>query len=149
MYTGDELCHSSSIEVNAPAEVAFNYLSDGVAQGDWTLGSMQRKQLDADLFSGVSIFNGNELFIRIDADRARLMVFYHVGTDRKNLQPRNVVRVIPGTVIGKTEAVCLVTLLSWRDSTAGDEKWKLTCVSHETEMFIIRNRIEEIAGSNA
>ena len=146
MYTGDELCHSSSVEIDAPAGLAFDYLSDGVAQGDWTLGSMQRKKLDNDLFSGISIFNGNELFIRIDADRERFMIYYHVGMDKSNLQPRNVVRILPGPMIGKAENTCRVTLLSWRDASSDDDKWKLLCVSHETEMFIIKNRVEEIKG---
>lgn len=146
MYTGDDLCHSSSIEIDAPAELAFDYLSDGVAQGDWTLGSMQRKKIEHDLFSGISIFNGNELFIRIDADRERFMIYYHVGMDRDNLQPRNVVRVLPGSMIGTAGNTCRVTLLSWRDASADDDKWKMICISHETEMFIIKNRVEEKNG---
>lgn len=44
--------------------------------------------------------------------------------------------------------VCLVTLLTWRSAQTDDAKWKLTCVSHETEMFIIRNRLEQLAAAN-
>jgi hypothetical protein len=148
MYTGDTRCHSSTTAVNAPCSVAFDYLSDGVAQGDWTLGSMERKKIGDHLYSGISIFNGAELYVRIDADPARLMIYYHVGTDVEDLQPRNVVRVLPGAVIGENNDTCLVTLLSWRNALADDVKWKLTCVSHETEMFIIKNRIEKLATSS-
>jgi hypothetical protein len=142
MYTGDTTCHTSTIQVNVRAKSAFDYLSDGVAQGDWTLGSMERRQIDDDLFSGTSIFGGTELFIKIDADPSRLIIYYHVGLEMDKLQPRNMVRVIPGPVLGKTDDVCLVTLLTWRSENVDDDKWKLTCVSHETEMFIIKNRLE-------
>ena len=147
MYTGDILCHSSTIEINAPAGIAFDYLSDGVAQGDWTLGSMERRKLEKNLYRGRSLFDGAELFIRIDADADRLMIHYHVGGDMDNLQPRNLVRVVPGAVVGKQDNICLVTLLTWRSAQADDAKWKLTCVSHETEMFIIKNRLEQMVAT--
>ncbi len=148
MYTGDQHCHSSTIEVKAPVEIAFEYLSDGVAQGDWTLGSMNRRKLSDNLYSGTSIFNGAELYVRIDKDPERGMIYYHVGPDPENLQPRNVIRIVPGEVVGADSDSCLVTLLSWRNLQADDEKWKLTCVSHETEMPIIRDRLEKLATSS-
>ena len=144
MYTGDEYCHSSTIEVSIDTDTAFNYLSDGVAQGDWALGSMQRKKTGENTYSGISIFNGDELSIRIEPDPEKLIIYYHVGPDLENLQPRNVVRIVPGPVVGKAGNVCLVTLLSWRSAAADDAKWKLTCVSHETEMYIIKNRLESL-----
>ncbi len=145
MYTGDKYCHSSSIEVNIDTGTAFKYLSDGVAQGDWTLGSMQRKKIGDNTYSGISLFNGDELFIQIEADPEKLIIYYHVGLDLENLQPRNVVRIVPGPVLGKADTVCLITLLSWRSAVADDAKWKLTCVSHETEMYIIKNRLESLS----
>ena len=100
MYTGDVRCHSSTIQVNAPTDVAFEYLSDGVAQGDWTLGSMNRRKLGDNLYSGNSIFDDTELFVRIDADADRLMIYYHVGMDIEDLQPKNVVRIVSGKMLG-------------------------------------------------
>ena len=147
MYTGDPFCHSSTCEVMVPAMQAFNYMSDGVAQGDWTLGSMERRKLEEHLYTGKSIFNHAQLYIRIDADPERLVILYHVGRDKAALEPRNFVRIVPGPVIGAAEDSCLVTLLSWRHKTADDDQWKLTCVSHETEMYIIKNRLEQGAGA--
>lgn len=147
MYTGDILCHSSSCAINAPAEQAFAYLSDGVAQGEWALGSMEREKIGENLYSGSSIFDGAKLFIRIDADAAHGMIFYHVGREPDALQARNVVRVIAGPVLGRSVNECVVTLLTWRSAQVDDERWKLTCVSHETEMFIIKNRVEARASA--
>jgi hypothetical protein len=143
MYTGDMNCHSSSCQVQVKAQLAFDYLSDGVAQGDWTLGSMERKKIGDNLYSGISIFNGAELYIRIDADPSNFCIYYYVGVEKNNLQPRNMVRVLPGSVLDRSDDECLVTLLTWRSANADDDKWKLTCVSHETEMFIIKNRLEQ------
>ncbi len=145
MYTGDTLCHSSSCEIRACAQEAFDYLSDGAAQGEWALGSMKRRRIDTNLYSGISIFDNAKLYVRIDADADRFIIFYHVGQDVSRLQPRNVIRIVPGSVIGMTDEICLVTLLSWRDAGVDENRWKLTCVSHETEMFIIKNRIEQRA----
>lgn len=61
------------------------------------------------------------------------------------LQPRNMIRVVPGVVVEKPEKSCVVTLLSWRPEGMLDDRWKLICVSHETEMFIIKNRLESLA----
>lgn len=74
MYTGDLICHSSSIEVSASADQAFSYLSDGVAQGEWALGSVDRERIGEHLYRGVSTFNGAELFIRIEADSKTLVI---------------------------------------------------------------------------
>lgn len=145
MYTGDTLCHSSTCEVNAEARHAFSYLSDGVLQGEWTLGSQQRECIGDNLFKGLSIFDGGPLYVRIDADPDKLIILYHIGSDDADLQPRNMIRILPGPVIGKTDEQCLVTLLSWRDAAMPDDKWKLKCVSHETEMYIVKNRIEQRA----
>ena len=143
MYTGDTICHSSSCRVKVNALVAFNYLSDGVAQGDWTLGSMNRRKIGDNLFGGISMFNQAELFIKIEADPEKLVIFYHVGMQPEKLQPRNVVRVVPGAVIDNNDDECVVTLLTWRSDNVDDDRWKLTCVSHETEMYIIKNRLEQ------
>jgi hypothetical protein len=62
--------------------------------------------------------------------------------DRDDLQPRNFVRILPGKMLEEDENTCFVTLLSWRSALADDNRWKQLCVSHETEMFIIKNRLE-------
>ena len=59
--------HAASIEVAVPAETAFAYLSDGLKQGDWTLGSWNRENAGDGLFRGTSLFNGADTFVRITA----------------------------------------------------------------------------------
>jgi len=142
MEISDQYCHTCTCEVNAPAQQAFTYMADGMKQGEWTFGSWDRRQLEEQLFVGTSMFDNKETYIRIDTDPDRLLVYYHIGDDAEHLQARNMVRVIPGRLIGREDNICLVTLMAWRSSFMGDARWKQLCVSHETQMFIIKSRIE-------
>jgi hypothetical protein len=142
MDVTDRLCHTSSIEVNCPAEVALAYLADGLKQGDWTFGSWERRQIGDNLFAGTSLFDRRETFVRIRPDRANLLVYYDVGVDPGDLRTLNVIRVVPGTVTGRDPRGCVVTLMTWRTAQASDAAWLQLCASHETEMFIIKNRLE-------
>jgi hypothetical protein len=41
--------------------------------------------------------------------------------------------------------MCLVTLISWRAEGMSDSRWRRLCVSHETQMYIIKHMIESDA----
>lgn len=142
MDISDPYCHTSTIAVECAAEAALAYLADGLKQGEWTLGSLDRKRLNEDLYSGTSLFDGSTLYVRIRPDAENFMIFYDIGRDPDELVPRNVIRVVPGPVVGRSAACCLVTLMTWRAQGTSDEQWLRTSVSHETEMFIIKARLE-------
>lgn len=140
----DPHCHCCSCEVQSSPEEAFNYLSDGLRQGEWTFGSWNRRQIDENLFVGTSMFDGKETYIRIDTDPARFLIYYHLGSDPDNLAARNMIRVVPGKVVQAEGKKCIVTLLAWRSAFMDDLRWKQLCVSHESQMFIIKSRIEAV-----
>jgi len=135
-------CHTCSCVVEVPAMAAWEYMSDGMKQAEWTFGSMDRRKVGDHLFVGTSMFDNSKIYIRIDADRERLMVYYYLGPDPENLQPRNVARIMPGNQLGSDAETCLITLMAWRSSFMSDDRWKQLCVSHETQMFIIKARLE-------
>lgn len=142
MGMSDSHCHSCTCRVTAPPEDAFAYLSDGIRQGEWTFGSLDRRKVGENLFVGTSMFDQEETFIKIDADAERLLVHYHIGPDPEHLQARNMARIVPGQELGLESGTCLVTLLAWRSAFMDDDRWKQLCVSHETQMFIIKKRLE-------
>ena len=144
MLISDAYCHACTCEVQATAETAFGYVSDGLKQGEWTFGSWNRRQVEDQLFLGTSMFDNRDTYIKIDTDPGHFMVYYHIGPDPKHLQLRNMVRVVPGPQIGREPEICLVTLMAWRSSFMNDGRWKQLCVSHETQMFIIKTRIEAL-----
>ncbi len=143
----DRHCHTCSCVVEVPARQAFDYMADGLRQGEWTFGSWDRRQVGERLFVGRSMFDGRETYVRIDADAGHLVVYYAIGEDPEQLRTRNVARIVPGPDLGWSEDRSLVTLLAWRSDFMTDDRWKQLCVSHETQMFIIKSRLEAEAGS--
>jgi len=142
----DPHCHTCTCEVRAPAQAAFDYMSDGLKQGEWTFGSWDRRQLSDNMFVGTSMFDNKETYIRIEIDPENFIIYYHLGADKDELvarnMARNMVRVVPADVVEGEENTCLVTLMAWRSAFMDDQRWKQLCVSHEAQMFIIKARIE-------
>jgi hypothetical protein len=138
----DPHCHSSSITVARPAELAFELMADGVKQGRWAWGSFDRTEVGPGLFKGRSVFTGKDTYVRLHVDRARFVVDYDVGGSPEAMQIRNMSRVIPGTLLKIRDDHCVVTLLSWRLSTQSDADWEQFCCIHEAEMFLIRGLLE-------
>ena len=139
--TGD-LFHGSSVEVAVPAEEAFAYLADGLKQSDWALGSWHREQIGAQLFRGVSLFDGREAFVRIHADPRALLVDYEVGPSLEQMPRVNSARVVPGPLLGRPEGSCVVTLMKWRTAAQTDDEWLRACVTFDTEIHMIKGRLE-------
>jgi hypothetical protein len=138
----DPYCHSSSIAVGCAAEVAFDIMSNGLKQGQWALGSMNRREVEPGIFLGQSVFTGKDLYVRLDADRERLTVDYAVGASREVMQFRHMSRVIPGPVLKLSAQQCVVTLLTWRLATQSDADWLQLSTIHEAEMFLIKGLLE-------
>jgi hypothetical protein len=138
----DELCHTASAEVAVDARTAFEYLSDGLKQGEWTLGSWHRERVDADLYRGRSLFDGRELYIRIRPDEKSLVVDYEVGRKPESLLRVNSARTVPGPTIGRPEGTCVVTLMKWRTPDEDDAAWRRACVTFSTEIHMIKGRLE-------
>lgn len=134
--------HAASIEVSVPAEAAFAYLSDGLKQGDWTLGSWNRKQIDERLFKGTSLFTGAETFVRITAHPEQLLVDYDVGPALDQMLRLNSARAVPGPLVGRAEGTCVIALTKWRQPDEDDAQWRRGCVTFDTEIHMIKGRLE-------
>src|SRR5579871_5710079 len=137
-----ELFHAASAEVAVAAADAFDYLRDGVRQGEWTLGSWQRRQVGENLFHGVSLFDGRDVYVRISADPSLLVVDYEVGPSPDRLLRVNAARVVAGELIGRDPGSCVVTLMKWRTPSQDDEQWQRLCATFDTEIHMIKGRLE-------
>ncbi|CAN7537423.1 hypothetical protein [Neorhizobium tomejilense] len=138
----DPHCHSSSIMVERPAAVAFELMSDGLKQGQWAWGSLNRTEVEPGLFVGISTFTGKQTFVRLHVDRDRFQVDYEVGAAKDAMQFRNMSRVIPGELLRMGPNRCVVTLLTWRLETQTDAEWIQFGTIHEAEMFLIKGILE-------
>jgi len=141
----DSFCHSSSVSVDRPAEMAFEIMSNGLKQGTWAWGSFDRREIEPGLFVGRSVFTGKETFVRLFSDRARLVVDYEVGPSPETMQLRNMSRVVPGPLLKMGAEKCVVSLLSWRLATQSDADWAQFGCIHEAEMFLIKGLLERNA----
>ena len=142
MSAADAWCHSASIEIQCDARTAVAYVADGIKQGEWALGSIDRREIGDGLFEGTSMFGAGTEYIRIRVDDENQVVYYDVGHSLDDLRTLNVIRVVSGPVLGAEAETCVMTLLSWRPQGTPDEAWTRNCVSHETEMYIIKARLE-------
>ena len=142
MTITDRYCHTATAEVSVDAETAFVFMSDGVKQGLWALGSWERREVEKGLFVGISLFDGKETWVRISADPQRLLIDYFVGRSPEALLPRNSARIVPGPATKRSMKTCLVTLMTWRLSDMTDQAWEQLCVTHKTELFIIKGILE-------
>lgn len=140
--SADSWCHTGSIEIQCDPSTAIAYVADGLKQGEWALGSIDRREIGDGLFEGKSMFGAGTEYIRIRVDAENQMVYYDVGHSLDDMRTLNVIRVVPGLVLGCEAESCVMTLLSWRVQGTPDEAWTRNCVSHETEMYIIKARLE-------
>ena len=138
----DPLFHGATAEIAVSARQAFAYLSDGLRQGDWTLGSWQREQIGDRLFRGVSLFDGTTTYVRITANPDWLVVDYEVGPSLELMPRVNSARIVPGPALGRDEGTCLVTLMKWRTPEQSDAVWQRACVTFDTEIHMIKGRLE-------
>jgi hypothetical protein len=139
------LAHAATLRIEAEAEVAFDFLADPLRLGRWSLGCFDTGPAgSAGLFSGVSLYDGSRAWFRIDADRARYVIDYHVG-DAVSQAPRISARVVPGPVCGLCSTSCYVTLMAWRTAGMDDDRWARLCAAHEAEIWLIKAQIEATA----
>jgi hypothetical protein len=122
----------------------FEFMADGERLGEWSFGCWQTKLVPGDVFSGTSLMTGAATFVRIHADAARMRIDYDVGRSADALSPLIMARVVPGAMLGETDAVSFLSLIAWR-GVAPEERWRQICAAHELEMFRIRHLIENDA----
>lgn len=141
MPTDDPNAHAASIEVPVDAGRALAFLADGMAQTHWALGSWDRRDLGGGLFVGTSLFDGTELYVRLEAHHELLLVDYSIGPDPADLRRLVEARVVPGDVLGRDPGVCVITLTVWRSTAFTPEAWARTYHAFKTEVHLIRGRL--------
>jgi hypothetical protein len=137
-----EIFHAASIEIAVPAQTAFDYVSDPMRHGEWTLGAWNRRDLGGGLYGGVSLFSGEEGVLRLDPDPERLIVDCYTGGTPDSLRRAISIRVVDGPSVGRADGTCIVTIMKWRSADDPDENWERVWATHETEVHMIRGRLE-------
>jgi hypothetical protein len=134
--------HEASIEIAVPADAAFAYIASGMKQGEWALGSWNRREAADGIFVGNSLFDGSELSIRLTAHPELMLVVYDTGTSADDLRPLVWGRVVPGPVVGLAGDHCVLTITIWRGAGMSEGDWELTSHTFPTELRMIKGRLE-------
>jgi hypothetical protein len=136
------LSHIITRHVSVPARYAFDFLSDPIQLGRWSLGCFATQAADKPgVFTGLSLYDGGRGWFSIKPDATLLSIDYLVG-EMNDLVHRISARVITGPQIGYPAETCLVTLMAWRAMGMDDERWARLCAAHEAESFLIKSQIE-------
>lgn len=134
--------HIASILVGRPAAQVFAFMADPANLPRWSFGTWTTEILPDGLVLGTSLFDGARTYVRIDADKARLSIDYHLGADPARLVPRIVVRVVPGTALGNGADSSVLTFIAWRAAAMDDDRWRRLTAAHELEVVLIKSLLE-------
>ncbi len=136
------IAHSASIEIGVTAATAFTFLSKPENVGRWALGCWDTQTTEKEgIYSGISLFDGQKSYFRVEALAEKYMIDYHLG-DAELLRPRISIRVIDAATVSMEEPCCVVTINAWRDSQMDDERWQRLCATHEAEIYLLKSLIE-------
>jgi hypothetical protein len=134
--------HITSIVVKKTAEEVFAIMADPAKLHRWSFGTWEAEISGDGLVTGTSIFDGGKILVRIDADAGRLSIDYRLGVDRNRLVPRINVRAVPGLNVGLEAESCVLTFIAWRAAAMDDDRWRRLTASHEFEVVLLKNLIE-------
>jgi hypothetical protein len=143
MVLTDSVCHTASVAIPGKPEALFNYVADGVRLGEWAFGSWNTKESGDGIFSGKSLFDGKDTYIRVVPYLPMLQVDFEVGSTPRDLLPRITARILPPTAVEVSEGSCLLSIISWRVSGFSDQRWRMLCSAHEAEVFRLRHSFLE------
>jgi len=134
--------HITSITVNSAAEDVFERMADAASLHRWSFGTWKTEIAADGLVLGTSLFDGSRIYVRIDRDKVRLIIDYHLGADATKLVPRIQLRVVPGSHLGLGDDQSVLTFIAWRSETMDDEGWRRLTAAHEMEAVLVKSLIE-------
>ena len=138
----DGHAHICSARVERSAGEALAFLRAPENLASWASG-MGEARVHADgLVEGAFPDTKRPIWARIDADRERFTLCFHVGPDRHSLIPRIMIRIVPGDVLDGDARSCVVSLVAWRLETMDDARWAGLKSGHEREILTVKRLIE-------
>jgi len=147
MSTIDPHVHSAGVHVGVPAKTAFTFMADPMKQTYWALGSWDRRPAKDDVVVGTSLFDGGDLYVRIEGQEDLLLVDYYGGPTPDELRWMVEARIIPGDLVGIPADHSQIILTTWRGASTDDAQWELVYHIWRTEVHLIKGRLEREAAA--
>ena len=142
MAVDDGFAHICSVAVDRPAGSAMAFLADPGKLSSWAVGMGETTVHPDGTIEGAFPGTKQPVWARIDADRERSTIHYHLGPDPDSLVARIMVRVVPGDVLDANRESCVVSLVAWRQQTMDDARWESLKAGHESEVRELKRLIE-------
>ena len=117
-------------------------MSNGAKLGEWAIGCQQARDIGGGLFRGHSGLSGGPLYVRLEADNARLLITYQAGETPARLAPRVMARILGAPFVADEKTTCLLSLMAWRTADMDETRWRAIIRAHEQEVLTIRQRLE-------
>ena len=137
--TGLDVRHRVEARMLVSADTALAYLADAHNLVQWTFGAMQPVDVHHDRCRSHSLLSGVLLDIALVVlPEERAVEFRSWHQDRPHAL------IIRAFVTPSEEHMCTICLEVIRPPELTDEDWKLTCLAHELEIHILRNRLEAL-----
>jgi len=133
----DALSYSAARWCSASPAAALTHLGTAAGLARWNLGLWNCREVEPGLFTGESLFDGRQGWVRVQVDAQRGVVDYRVGAEPQALSPRIRATVIAGELLGYANGSCVVTLEAWRTAGMADERWQQLKQTHDTEIALI------------
>lgn len=133
--------------VNVDAQQAFDFLSNPLNVGTWSLGCMHTEAVaETGHYIGTSLFDGQRLRLQVKASRELLLIDYLVGVVEP-LRPRIAIRIVAAETCDLQPDQCYVSIMAWRSAQMSETRWSQLCASHEAEIWLIKARLEQTGRS--
>ena len=141
----DGHAHICSVAIGRSAAAAMSFLADPEKLSSWAVGMGETTVHPGGTIEGAFPGTGVPIWARIDADPGRGTILFHLGPDPDALVPRIMVRVVPGSVLGRDPGSCVVSLVAWRQEAMHDARWEGLKAGHERELLEVKRLIESTA----
>jgi hypothetical protein len=142
MPENDPYTHTASIAVDASPDEAFEFMASGANQTYWALGSWDREHVGDGVYRGTSLWNGQDLYIRVTGHPELRLVDYETGSTPDALRRVVHARITDRAVLGHDEGGSVITLTTWRTKQHTPEAWARTYHAFKTEVHLIRGRLD-------
>ena len=138
----DGHAHICSVAVGRPASAALAFLADPEKLSSWAIGMGATTVHPDGTIEGTFPETKQPIWARIDADHGRATLHYRLGPDPDSLVPRIMVRVVPGSVLGRSPESCVVSMIAWRQDAMDDARWQALKAGHEAEVLEVKRLVE-------
>jgi hypothetical protein len=142
MHSVDPTAHGIAIVLAVPADEVIAFLSSGMNQSYWALGSWARVDEGDGVVSGTSLWDGSTLYIRVHPHPELGLIDWHTGSSPETLSHGVSARVLDGEPFGHPAGSSVLTFTVWRGAKHTDEAWARTYHAFIAESHLIKGRLE-------